>query len=206
MSLTNEVLRFENICVRLRRLITIALAIQSSDTVHFESITNFVVIRLQDEWAVRCRAIIVKSANGKIQTRSGRILPRSPVLSRSFSPLDVLRNEWTTKRKMGSAWEPKWFDANDSIRAATKLRLVNESEISLGLGAGTAASNLRIVRNVVVHSLPTTWRQFRQLERDLGLIVTAPSELVVSRDRITGDRYINIWMSELKNNLFAAIQ
>jgi hypothetical protein len=205
MHLHREYQQFERECRRIDVLIQRALAVRVDDPILFESIVSHAIIRLHDCWAVRCRAVILRSAIGGARTVTGNVLPAGSRLTRRVPPLSCLRATWG-RTVMGRTWEPDWHIPAVSIRAAQLLGLRNETEIRNGLGACLAADEVRIVRNVIAHSLPATWSRLRSLQRDLGNhALERPADFAVNRVGGVGPRHIDDWMGDLRSSLRAAI-
>jgi hypothetical protein len=107
---------------------------------------------------------------------------------------------------MSPTWEPDWYIPAVAIRAAGILAVANLNEIMNGLGASTAADEVRITRNVVAHSLPATWKRLRALEQNCGHTGReAPAEFVALRYRRIGARHIDKWIAELRICLRTAV-
>ncbi len=130
-----------------------------------------------------------------------------PTLAGVSGPMDFLRERWALNKKMSRSWEPDWFIPQNAIRAATLLQVGNELQIANGLGASTSPERLRITRNVIAHSLPNTWQRFRQLNNDLGINpIKFPSDLVLSYNPSTTNRYLEDWIVEIELSVAIAIE
>lgn len=167
-------------------------------------IVEHAVMKLQDVWSCRVRRVILYSAAGGCRTASGRKLPRAKNLPWARSAMDRVREIWTS-RTMDRIWEPKWYDPSQAIRVATLLDIANKLDVAAGLGASTAAENLRIVRNVIVHSVPDPWRKFRRLANATGTRLT-PVQFVSTIDPITGLSMITDWIEDLRRCMRATVQ
>lgn len=200
-------IRFNKVCGDLEELVRIALSERTKNEKTFQGLIKLVVIRLHDEWGLKCRSIVIKSAIGSFRTRSGRILPRSPALGGNKSALEAIRKLWTSKRKMSRSWEPRWHEPYEATRAARLLKVGNEQNLLASFGAGPSPENLRIVRNVIVHSSPNCWYTFQQFASSLGFHPgITPVELACTRTLYTGERYIQTWINDLRDNIWAAIK
>lgn len=209
MSLYREVIRFEATCSTLRLILRHALAPGTPFGPAQDACVRAVLVALHDAWAVRCRAIVLRSALGGIVTRSGARLKRTPQLLRHESPLTALRRLWTRKKQklMPKRWEPRWHDAGQATDAARILEIANENEIAFGLGASVAPEHLRAVRNAIAHTVPDVWPAFRRVERDLGTMRHGdPVDLSLARLGGTGVRHVDHWMAELAACLHAAVE
>jgi hypothetical protein len=165
----------------------------------FETYLSHAIIALHDAWAFRCRAIVLRSAAGGSQTLSRGILPRT-----HRRPSEWLSGHWGYS-PMPRTWEPRWHVPAEAIRAAHILGIANENQVTNGLGASTAAEELRITRNVIAHSLPATWARLRRLEQNLGHTGReTPADFAVLRYRNVGGRHIERWVAELRGCLRAA--
>lgn len=110
------------------------------------------MIQLQDQWNVFCRDLVIRSWKGGVQTLSGRSLQAGSGRRSETDALDALRRTYTGKLRKSARWEPKWFDATETIEAATRLGLANLAEISAGVGLTPAPlDEIRAVRNFMAH-------------------------------------------------------
>lgn len=200
-------IRFNKVCGDLEELVRIALSERIKNEKAFQGLIKLVVIRLHDEWGLKCRSIVIRSAIGSFRTRSGKILSRSSALSGNKSPLEAIRKLWTSKRKMSRSWEPRWYEPYEASRAARLLNVGNERNLLASFGAGTSPESLRIVRNVIVHSSPNCWHKFQQFAGGLGFHPgITPVELACARISYTGERYIQSWINDLRDNIWAAVK
>jgi hypothetical protein len=200
MNLLREYRQFDRRCTRIEGIARHAVAYRFDDPLLFETYLSHAIVALHDAWAFRCRAIVLRSAAGGTCTVSGRMLPRTHA-----RPLECLRGRWA-RRRMQRTWEPDWFVPANAIRAATILGVTNINQIVNGLGASTAAEEVRITRNVVAHSLPTTWRRLRQLQLNFGHTGReTPAGFAVLRYPAVGLRHIERWIAELRACIHVAV-
>ncbi len=205
MSLARETVRFGATCVVFRRGLARATKWLPKCPLLFEALVSSVIVRLYDAWAVRCRALVLQSARGGVLTANGRRVCRSSRLGRGGSPLAVLRQRWSRNRSMSHGWEPNWHVPDDAIRAASILQVDNEAEITAGLGADVVSADLRILRNVIAHSLPATWAKYRQLERRCRTPrCRGPAYFGMAWNIELQNRPLEHWMSQLALALAAA--
>ena len=128
------------------------------------SVQCYVMVRLLDEWGLFSRSVVIASAWGRVTSRTGTAVPRSPVLSVGQDPLDALRNSFTKPKP--ATWEPRWYNPIDAIDAANRLQIHNLGNVAAGLGlAGTTPEDLRHCRNYVAH-------RSRRAESDAGVVRT----------------------------------
>ena len=205
MKLLKIYRRFENQRNYIELLCNIALR-NSSNVRLFEAYLNYSAIRLHDEWSIRCRELILRSAEGGVTTRSGNLINKASSIGKENCPLKWVRDNWTSKKVMDKSWEPRWYDPSQAIRVAKLLNIQNLSSITNGLGLSIAPLRIRIVRNVIVHSLPETWKKFKQLEKDLGLSPGKPCNMLSAIDKNVGSRYYNIWAEELRSSIWVATE
>jgi hypothetical protein len=207
MALMPHLLRLRQDRNNYDRLLTRALQLRGAEREISDALIERVVIGLHDSFALAARNIILDSATGKNVTRTGRQLTRTGALVGFASPLDFLRHRWAHNKKMQNSWEPDWFMPDNSIRAATLLQVANEVEITNGLGALININRLRATRNTIVHCLPNTWQRFRDLNDLLGFHpMRLPSDLVISYDPNTQNRYIDDWGAEIEDSIVIAIE
>ena len=129
----------------------------------------YLVIKLQHLWGEICRELIVRSAIGECETRTGRTLPRMPGIK------FVRDIPGITQSGPGTSWEDPPF----AIKQANRLQLVNYNEIGLGLGSvSNHLANLKCVRNFIVHPNKNTQGKYRQMARDIGFAGLPPDDLL----------------------------
>ncbi len=207
MALMRHLLRLRSDCLLYTRLLAKALALRATDKDVTDALVERIVIALHDSFAVAARNVVLTSAVGNTVTRTGKGLARVPTLAGVSGPMDFLRERWALNKKMSRSWEPDWFIPQNAIRAATLLQVGNELQIANGLGASTSPERLRITRNVIAHSLPNTWQRFRQLNNDLGINpIKFPSDLVLSYNPSTTNRYLEDWIVEIELSVAIAIE
>jgi len=205
MNLHRLAWRFDCLSGSLRLLADRAFTKRLKAPEHFQSAMTLVIVRLHDEWAMKCRSIVLVSASGKAHTSSGFLLVKSPLLQGGVAPIEALHRKWTPKKRMDHSWEPRWHDANVAIRAAGILRIGNEVTITNALGAGHGSEQLRIVRNAIVHSLPKPQLEFRKFLASEGLPLTLkPHQIGFEICSSRSVSYLDFWVSELRNILYAA--
>lgn len=207
MQLARIPARFDAIGAGIESLVHRAILARGHDREVFEACVETAIVRLHDEWAMKCRSLVLDSASGGAVRKSGHRIPRSGVLLRGESPLEAIRRTWkTTGKTMPAVWEPRWYDPGEACRAAALLSVVNQPTILAALGAGTTPPVLRTVRNVVAHSLPSCWLRFRELTGNLGLPkdITA-AEFATTLDGVSGQMYIQRWVEDLENALWAGV-
>jgi hypothetical protein len=206
MALMRHLLRLQQDCSKYNQLINRAVILRATEKNIADAIIERVVIALHDSFALAARNIVLDSAAGKCVTRKGRQLARTATLTGFAGPMDFLRHRWAHNKKMDNRWEPDWFMPNKTIRAATLLQVGNEAEITNGFGALINIDRLRTTRNVIVHCLPNTWHRFRDLNNQLGFYpFKFPSDLAMSYDPNTKNRYIYDWISEIEDSIAIAI-
>lgn len=155
------------------------------------------VIRLHDEWARYCRAVVLASASGKASTLRGVAIPRSPLVARGQSALAALRS--TNARWLRiNIWEPKWHEPSRAIDAAARLRISNYADFSAGLGATSVApEELRVVRNYLAHRHRTTADELVNVKRRVGIPRSARPEEIPRWIRSNGSVLVSEWSEEL---------
>ena len=163
---------------------------------------EWAILKLHDCWAFRCRQLIRASALGGCITRSGGTLPKASNLKCRESFLSFIRKNWTHKKVMDSNWEPKWYDPSQAARVCSILDVANENEICFGLGASVCCNEIRIVRNVIAHSLGNTWYKYRELEKPNPV---DPYEFALAIQPNLKSRFTD-WITDLQNSLYAAAE
>lgn len=194
--------RFDQACASIDRRIAYALKLDASDALIAGSIISFCVIKLHDQWNARCRELIIKSAMGNHRTLTGTILPKSIPIN----PLQQLRKSWA-RRPMSNTWEPDWHVPAVSDRAARLLGISNYNTVSNAITALTIIDELRWARNAITHELPHTYQTFRNIQSVRFIPPSyCPSDYAVQRIQGSPDLIIDLWMTELKLALRAAIR
>ena len=202
-SLVKVVAGFEKACDRIDRRVSFALALPPEQILVKQFIVSMCVVKLHDQWNTRCREVIIKSALGRHRTLSGIQLQR---VVRDH-PVVRLRRCWSSKRPMDSSWEPDWHMPSVSARAASLLRIQNETTVTNAITAVTTIEELRWTRNAIAHELPRTYAMFRQIMANR--VVSGrycPADFAVQRIQNSTDLVLDAWMEELKLALRAAVQ
>ena len=150
----------------------------------------YLVIRLQQLWAAFCRELVVRSAIGGYETRTGQALSRVPDVRYIGDIAKVTKKPVSGP---GSSWEEPKF----TIRQAKALSLTNRNEIELGIGAvSTNLANLKCVRNFIVHPNDITGNKYLQMTRSIGFVGLAPDELL-HQFLPGGVTVFDFWVSDL---------
>ena len=157
----------------------------------------FLVVRLQHLWGEFSRELVVRSALGHCKTRTGRELPRVPSVL-SFADIPKI----TGKPMAGRG--ANWDDPSFALRQANTLNVVNYNEILLGLGSADL-SDIRCVRNFIVHPNSFTRANYVQLTRNLGLIGLEP-DLLLAHKVIGGATMFDSWIEDLLNAAWKAVE
>ena len=132
----------------------------------------YLVIRLQHLWAEFSRELVVRSAIGGYETRTGQILPRVP-------GVNCVRDIRSITKKPLSGPGAPWENPTFAITQARVLQVANCNEIDLGLGSvSTDLANLKCVRNFIVHPNTRTAGQYIQLARSIGFRKLPPDRLL----------------------------
>lgn len=158
----------------------------------------YLVISLQHLWGQFCRELILRSALGRCETRTGRRLARAPSIKR------VRDIPLIAKVKL-SGPESHWEDPTFALRVAQKLQVGNYNEISLGLGSvSTHLTNLKSVRNYIVHPSDQTGKKYVQMTRSNGFIGLPPDQLL--HHLLPGGATVfDTWSSDLVNAAWNAV-
>ena len=112
------------------------------------------VVRLHDAWARFCRELVILSAFGRTVTLSGLpVHPCNASITRCNSVIPYLLATPGPRYR----WEPRWADATECIKAATRLSVANLATVSSALAAShSPAEEIRRVRNFYVHRMKRT--------------------------------------------------
>ena len=146
---------------------------------------DYSVIRLHDAWARYCRSLVLVSAQGGMTSLDGTRLRRS--VPPDVRPLDALKPLLPQSQQRRRNWEPAWHIGGQTINAATLLRVVNITSISLALGASVRQlDELRAVRNYVAHRSPTAAAGLAPLRRRIGVSSAVPVERILSLHLLPG--------------------
>lgn len=133
---------------------------------------GFLVIKLQHLWGEFCRELVVRSAIGGCETRTGQTLPRVPGVK---YVADIPRVTQKPLSGPGTRWEDPGF----AIDQARRLQVTNHNEIGLGLGSvSNSLDNLKCVRNFIVHPNRNTRGRYYHMTRTIGFSGIPPDHLL----------------------------
>lgn len=153
------------------------------------------VIRLLDAWARFCRELILISASERPLTATGTRLPLAPGIRGRKDALKILR---TVYYKF--PWEPRWIDAQASLRAASLLKVANYSTISAGIAVTPSPlEDLRRLRNFLAHRNEGTATEVHNTAVNLGVAPT--SNVIAILQSVTSDPTSNVlqtWIEQLE--------
>lgn len=135
------------------------------------------LIDLQDSWVRFCKAAVLISAKGRVVTKHGLRVARSPVVGKHDDPEVVLLKLLKQNNPHRSPFGPKWELPAITIQAAQLLDIANFAQFSAGIGATSPAPmELKACRNYLAHRHQGT-AMHKDLH-DLRRRVRAPAELV----------------------------
>ena len=152
-------------------------------------VAEYATVALQDSWARFIRDLIIRSALGGAVTTCGRQLPASTIgLKTQKMALDYLRENWPNRREQPAWWEPKWFDETDAGRAATVLRISNETGVMAAIASTTnPIDEVRVVRNFASHRLPHTAQEAASVATGLGVLAWQQPADIVGHTFVSSD-------------------
>ena len=155
----------------------------------------FLVVRLQALWAEFCRELIVRSAIGNCQSRTGLLV--APALRvKHVRDLPGITRQFTKQPFAGPG--AQWEDPVFAIRQARFLGVSNLNQISIGLGSVTTSLGyLKRVRNFIVHPNRDTKAKYIQTARTLGFLGAFPTQLV-NQHLPGGVTILATWVSDLE--------
>lgn len=157
----------------------------------------YLVVRVQLLWAEFSRQLVIRSAAGRCRTRTGRLLSRVPIMRK---PGDYPRIIRQLKAGPGTKWDEPSF----AIQLAYDLSVTNYNQISLGLGSATI-SEIKCVRNFIVHPNVVTNTNYLQLTRNRGHYNVDPDTLI--SDRVAGGATLfETWVEDLLVSAWNAVQ
>ncbi len=150
----------------------------------------YLVARLQHLWGEFCRELVVKSALGGCETRTGKILPHASGVKRVSDVPQIAKTPLAGVRS-------NWDDPEFTIDQAMRLKVANFNDIELGLApVSIVADNIRCVRNYIVHPNSRTSSRYAQTARVLGFSGLPPDQLL-SRTVPGGETVFENWLSIL---------
>ena len=168
----------------------------SCEPIHQDGV-SFLVVRLQTLWAEFCRELILRSAIGGCATRTIQSLPAASNVKIVKDVQTIVETQSPKGKFVG--FGARWEEPTYAIQQAQKLRVANFQNISLGLGsAATDCTNLKVVRNFIVHPNQHTRGRYDQMALVLGFYGLAPSELVNQRPQ-GGPTIFDYWVMNLEN-------
>ena len=125
----------------------------------FSLLPEMATLRLHDDWARCCRAIVLSSACNEPVTMAGVALAKAPGIV-TFSDAIAASIRSTSQRK----FEPRWATASEAINAARHLHIANLATVAAAIGASNSpAEDLRHVRNFFAHRATNTANKVRAL-------------------------------------------
>lgn len=161
------------------------------------------VIRLQDAWARFCRELVLVSASEQPLTTGGMPVPRAPGISRRGDALSALRRVYTR-----FPHEPRWFDAQACLNAATILNIRNYAAVSAGIGVTPAPlDDLRTLRNFLAHRSELTAADVRatSLRNSLPAGLDAIS-ILKSTSSSAAMTILQLWIKQLQTMAQIAVR
>ena len=181
--MNRSALRFEGVLRYLDGLFREASA--TPDVSRKDLILSYIVIKLHDQWNFRTRQIIQQSY-GKSQAKM----------------IEILRMNWSTRKKMDKGWEPDWHIPGNAIRAGRLLNRPNLARVQYALGSVTYVDDIRWTRNAIVHNIPISYGKFRSMSLSKYYIRDiAPSLLPLEINPASGNTIYQDWCDELRNAL-----
>jgi hypothetical protein len=152
-------------------------------------------IRLLDAWARFCRELVLISASEQPLTLAGTRLPLAPGITGRKDALKVLRTIY--KR---FPWEPRWFDAQSCLGAASFLKVANYSTLSAGLAVTPSPiEDLRKLRNFLAHRNERTAAEVHAAAVNMGIVPT--SKVIEILQTVTAGLSVNVlrtWIEQLQ--------
>ena len=132
----------------------------------------YLIIRLQHLWGEFCRELIVRSAVGGCETRTGQMLPRATRVKRVLDISTVTNVQMAGPRSY-------WEDPSFTIGLANRLQIANYNTIDLSIASvSTILTNVKCVRNYVVHPNRFTSLKYLQMTSILGFKGLPPDQLL----------------------------
>ena len=132
----------------------------------------YLVVKLQHLWGEFCRELVVRSAIGGCETRTGQTLPRVP--GRKY-----IREITSVVPELSSGTRTYWENPAFVIKHARRLQVANHNQISLGIGSvSNSLTDLKCVRNFIVHPNRSTRGKYYQLTRSIGFSGLTPDRLL----------------------------
>ena len=158
----------------------------------------YLVIKLQHLWGEFCRELVVRSAIGGCETRTGQTLPR-------VSGIKRVRDITNINPTLSSGPQSHWEDPAFAIKQARRLQVANYNEIGLGLGSvSTNLTNLKCVRNFIVHPNRITRGKYFHMTRSMGFSGCTPDRLL-HQYLAGGVTVFDDWISKLNAAAWNAV-
>ncbi|NJM11556.1 MAG: hypothetical protein HC889_06445 [Synechococcaceae cyanobacterium SM1_2_3] len=121
---------------------------------------------------------------------------------KSSKMMEILRRNWSAKKKMHIDWEPDWHIPNNAIRAGRLLNIPNLPRVQDALGSVTYIDDIRWTRNAIVHNIPIAYGKYRDMSlRKYYIRDIAPSLLPLETNPASGNSVYQDWCDELRNAL-----
>jgi hypothetical protein len=161
------------------------------------------VVRLQDSWSRFCRELVIISASERPVTAAGTLVPLAPGISRRSDALNALHVVYTRP-----PYEPKWFDAQACLRAASILRLNNYASVSGGIGVTPSPlDDLRALRNFLAHRSQMTATGVRDTAIRNSLPPKSGVIAILQSDSTNpGMTILQLWVKQLQTMALIAVR
>ena len=168
------------------------------DPIHRDGRAHLVV-RLQHLWGEFCKELIVRSAIGGCETRTGQALPRVSNVKRVSDIPKAIGTQLAGPRA-------KWEEPSFTIGHASRLHVANYNAISIGLSSISLANitNIKCLRNYLVHPNSFTGRQYAQMAGSLGFRGLMPDQLL-SQFLPGSVTMFEAWVSDLLSAAWDAV-
>lgn len=160
-------------------LTSLAIGAAGKGDIERIAISEYCVIQLQDSWNRFVRDLILKSSSGNsIRSGGARIGPGSRGQLTQRQSRTLLASSWSSRRGMGSDWEPAWTSQQEANRAIDILGPQNGNDLKTAIGASTnPIAELKPVRNFAAHRGPVSSAKMEAISRVWGKPWCQPSDL-----------------------------
>ena len=164
------------------------IGVRPCETVHRDG-RAYLVCRLQVLWGEFSRELIVQSALGGRQTRTGKVLTKAPTVNTMADIRRVLGESRLQGPRM------RWEDPSFAVRHARTLKVANYDQINIGLGSASL-DEIKPLRNFLVHPNEDTRLKYEQVIRNRGAQGICPDRFML-QPVFGGSTLFDTWIQRL---------
>jgi len=160
------------------------------------------VIELYNHWSEFCKQLLINSARGGFQTRSGGVLLKAPGLPLDNDVISFLRTKY---RNRPIYWEPNWTISIDFIDACIKIDIANLSDVIAAIAStGSPSEQLRRSRHYLAHRNKGTATLAINELSIYGATLPLDIDQLIRKPVRAGANMFEVWVLDLTAIAFSA--